>query len=43
MGSFSPVLRLRPFVPRDVLMWVFWWGRSQGEGFYSVEGDGVFP
>ena len=21
----------------------FGWGRSQGEGFYSVEGDGVFP
>ena len=20
-----------------------WWGRSQGEGFYSVEGDGVLP
>ena len=40
---FSPVWRLRPFVPRDVLVLVFWRGRSQGEGFYSVEGDGVFP
>ena len=42
MGLFSPVWRLRPFVARDVLVLVFWWGRSQGEGFYSVEGDGVF-
>ena len=43
MGLFSPVWRLCPFVPRDVLVLVFWWGRSEGEGFYSVEGDGVFP
>ena len=43
MGLFSPVWRLRLFVPRDVLLLMFWWGRSQGEGFYSVEGDGVFP
>ena len=43
MGLFSPVCCLRPFVPRDVLLLVFWWGRYQGEGFYSVEGDGVFP
>ena len=43
MGLFSPVWRLCPFVPRDVLVLVFWWGRSQGEGFYTVEGDGVFP
>ena len=43
MGLFSPVCRLRPFVPEDVLLLVFGWGRSQGEGFYSVEGDGVFP
>ena len=43
MGLFSPVWRLRPFVPRYVLVLVFWWGRSQGEGFYTVEGDGVFP
>ena len=42
VGLFSPVWRLRPFVPRDVLVLVFWWGRSQGEGLYSVEGDGVF-
>ena len=43
VGLFSPVWRLCPFVPRDVLVLVFWWGRSQGEGFYTVEGDGVFP
>ena len=43
VGPFSPVWRLRPFVPQDVLLLVFWWGRSQGEGFYSVEGNGVFP
>ena len=43
MGLFSPVWRLLPFVPQDVLVLVFWWERSQGEGFYSVEGDGVFP
>ena len=43
MGLFFPVWRLCPFVPRDVLVLVFWWGRSQGEGFYTVEGDGVFP
>ena len=43
MGLFSPVWRLCPFVPRDVLLLVFWWKRSQSEGFYSVEGDGVFP
>ena len=43
VGLFSPVWRLRPFVPRDVLLLVFWWGRSQDEGLYSVEGDGVFP
>ena len=43
MGLFSPVWRLCPFVPRDVLVLVFWWGRSEGEGFYTVEGDGVFP
>ena len=43
VGLLSPVWRLRLFVPRDVLVLVFWWGRSQGEGFYSVEGDGGFP
>ena len=43
VGLFSPVWCLRAFVPRDVLLLVFWWGRSQGEGFYSVDGDGVFP
>ena len=43
MGTFSPVWPLRPFVPRDVLVLVFWWGRSKGEGLYSVQGDGVFP
>ena len=42
--AFSfPVWRLCPFVPRDLLVLVFWWGWSQGEGFYTVEGDGVFP
>ena len=43
VGLFPPVWRLRLFVPRDVLALVFWWGRSKGEGLYSVEGDGVFP
>ena len=43
VGLFSPVWRLRPFVPRDVLVLVFWRGWSQSEGLYSVEGDGVFP
>ena len=43
VGLLSPVWRLRPFVPRDVLLLVFWSGRSQGEGFYSVQGDGVIP
>ena len=43
MGLFSPVWRPCPFVPRDVLVLVFWWGRSQSEGFYTVEGDSVFP
>ena len=38
VGLFSPVWRLRPFVPRDVLVLVFWWGRSRGEGLYSMEG-----
>ena len=38
MGLLSPVWRLRPFVPRDVLLLVFWWGRSQSGGFYPVEG-----
>ena len=43
VGLFSPVWGLCPFVPRDVLVLVFWWGWSQGEGFHTVEGDGVFP
>ena len=43
VGLLSPVWCLLPFVPRDVLLLVVWWGRSQSEGFYSVEGDGVFP
>ena len=43
LGLFSPVWRLHPFVPRDVLVLVFWWGLSQGEGLYLVQGDGVFP
>ena len=37
VGLFSPVWGLCPFVPRDVLVLVFWWGWSQGEGFYTVE------
>ena len=43
MGLLSPVWRLCPFVLRDVLVLVFWWGRSQGEKFYTGEGDGMFP
>ena len=43
IGLFSPVWRLRPFVPWDVLVLVFWWGRSKGKGLYPVQGDGVFP
>ena len=43
VGLFSPGWGLCPFVPRDVLVLVFWWGWSQGEGFHTVEGDGVFP
>ena len=40
---FAPVCFLRPFVPRDVLLMVFQWGRSEGEEFYPVQGDCVFP
>ena len=36
LGHFSPVRRLRPFVPRNVLVTVFLVGRSEGEGFYPV-------
>ena len=43
MGLLLLVWRLCPFVPRDVLVLVFWWGRSQDEKFYTVEGDGMFP
>ena len=43
VGLFSPVRRLQPFDPRDVLVMVFCWGRSEGEGLYPVQGDGVFP
>ena len=43
VGLFSPVWRLRPFVPRDVLLLVFWCRRSRGEGLYAVERNGVFP
>ena len=42
VGLFPPVWRLRPFVPRDVLVLLFWWGRSKGDRIYSVQGDGVF-
>ena len=38
VGLFPPVCRLRLFISRDVLVLVFWWGRSQGEGLYSMEG-----
>ena len=40
---FPPVWRLCPFVSRDVLVLVFWWGRSQGEGFYTVGGMACSP
>ena len=43
VGFFSPVWRLRPLVPRDLLVLLFWWERSKGEGLYPVQGDGVFP
>ena len=43
VALFSSVWRLRPFVPRDVLVLVFWLARSKGEGLYSLQGDGVFP
>ena len=43
VGLFPPIRRLRPFFPRNVFVLVFWWGWSQGEGLYPVEGDGVFP
>ena len=42
LSLFSPVWCLR-HVPRVVLLLMFWWGRSQRKGLYSVEGDGVFP
>ena len=43
VALFSSVWRLRLFVARDVLVLVFWWGRSQGEGLQPVQGVGVFP
>ena len=43
VGLFSSVWCLCPFVPRDVLVLVFWWGRPKDEGLYPVQGDGVFP
>ena len=43
VGPFSPVWRLRPFVLRDVLVLVFWLGRSEGEGLYPVQGGRVLP
>ena len=42
VGFSSPVWRLRPFVPRDVVVLVLWWGRRKGEGLYPVQADGVF-
>ena len=43
VGLFPPVYCLRPLVPWDVFMVVFWWGRSENEGFYPVQGDCVLP
>ena len=43
VGLFSAVWRLQPSVPWDVLVLVFWWGLSKGEGLTAVQGDGVFP
>ena len=43
VGFSSPVRRLQLFDPRDVLLMVFCLGRSEGEGRYPVQGDGVFP
>ena len=43
VGLFSPVWRLHPSVSWVVLVLVFWWGQSKGEGLYLVQGDGVFP
>ena len=37
VGLFSSVWRLRPFVPWDVLVLVFWWGRSSGERLDPVQ------
>ena len=30
VGPFSLIRRLQLFVPWDVLVLVFWWGRSKG-------------
>ena len=38
VGLFSPVWRLRPSVSWHVLVLVFWWGRSKGEGLYPCRG-----
>ena len=43
VGLISLFCRLRLFVPGDVLVLVFWWGRSKGEEIYPVQGDGVYP
>ena len=43
VGHFSPLRQLRPSVPWDVLVLVFWWGRSKKEGLYPVQAVGVFP
>ena len=37
VGRFSPVCRLQPSVPRDVLVLVFRGGRSKGEGLHPVQ------
>ena len=43
VGLFSTIQRLPPIVPWDVLLLLFWWGRSKGEGLYTVQADDVFP
>ena len=42
-GPPSPFCQPRRFVPGDMLVLVIWSGRSKGEGFYPVQGDGAFP
>ena len=46
VGLFSPFCSLRPSLPADLLVLLFWWGTSKGwskgEELYPVQGDGVF-